>query len=127
MSKIFAQPNLPEAEGEVEFYSWSSFRDEVIGLYYNKLDLEPKPLTEQDFINKFPPPLPSHKQDTNCLRVYGRLAKEYYSFFKQYQSQLDGSTYYCLTPTFSTESALAFRRMDKSKGSAVTVRGMNDH
>lgn len=31
-----------------------------------------------------------------------------------------------LTPTFSTESALAFRRMDKSKGSAVTVRGMND-
>jgi len=31
-----------------------------------------------------------------------------------------------LTPTFSTESAPAFRRTDKSKGSAVTVPEMND-
>jgi len=90
-SKIFHKANLREVQGEVEFHSWQSFQEEVIAIYYKKLNLGSKPITQEDFANKLPP-LPSDKQDANSQRAYERLRGEYHKFFQDYREKLDGST-----------------------------------
>ncbi|HBE19971.1 MAG TPA: hypothetical protein DDW51_20735 [Cyanobacteria bacterium UBA11367] len=91
LSKIFHESNLEGVKGEVEFYNWPSFRDEVIDLYYKHLDLGAKPDKPDIFKTKAFPGLPENKKDENYRYLYGRLRREYYNNFGSYSSLLDGS------------------------------------
>jgi len=89
LSKIFHTHDPSQAKILVEFHSWHSFI-EVIHLYFDKLDLTgSKPSTPDEFSQR-PPVLPEHKNDENSRFLYGRLCKEYYSQFQNYQSLLTG-------------------------------------
>lgn len=90
LSKIFHTHDPSQAKILVEFHSWPSFL-EVIHLYFDKLDLTgSKPSSPDDFSQR-PPALPEHRKDENSRFLYGRLCKEYYSQFQNYQSLLTGS------------------------------------
>ena len=93
LSKIFHVSEQSEVRNEIEFHSWSSFK-EIIHLYFDKLGLEEKPEVPDDMAgNKRPPNLPEDKrQDINARFLYGRLCREYYGRFDEYRSLLDGST-----------------------------------
>ena len=93
LSKIFHVSDQSEVRNEIEFHSWSSFK-EIIHLYFDKLGLDEKPAVPYDIANdKRPPKLPEDKrQDINVRYLYGRLCREYYARFDEYKSRLDAST-----------------------------------
>ena len=90
ISKIYHEPTLAGVKAEIDFYTWESFRDEVISLYYTKLEIAaPVPQTANDFKHTPFPRLPEQfKDDENAKRLYGNFRKDYYEHFDQYRSQL---------------------------------------
>jgi hypothetical protein len=94
ISKIYNEPGLSGVRAEIDFYTWESFRDEVIGLYYQKLGISaPIPQTQESFKRDPFPALPPHlKDDENAKRLYGHFRKDYHLKFEQYRSNLDQPT-----------------------------------
>lgn len=93
LSKVFHVSNPEDKRNEIEFHSWSSFK-EIIHLYFDRLGLPNKPVVPDDMARgQRPPGLPKdRKGDINARYLYGRLCKEYYGKFDQYRGLLDGST-----------------------------------
>ncbi|QHG21165.1 dynamin family protein [Nostoc sp. ATCC 53789] len=91
LSKIFHQPGM--VGNEVEFHSWSSFK-EIVHLYFDKLGLQGvKPDNPADIDPKLLPPLPEDKRkDPQLQRLYGRFSKEYYIKFDSYKDFIDEKT-----------------------------------
>lgn len=92
LSKIYHRETETDLKVEVEFYSWTSFCEEVLNLYYEKLGLGTVPTNPEDFKVNSPPALPKNHRDENSRYLYGRLRKEYWQNFGHYESMLDGSS-----------------------------------
>ena len=91
LTKIFHVSDSAKVRNEVEYHSWSSFK-EIIHLYFDKLGLDDKPIVPDD-MKKQLPKLPEEKRsDINARYLYGRLCKEYYGRLEEYQLKLNGST-----------------------------------
>ena len=118
LSKIFHVSNAGEERNEIEFHSWSSFK-EIIHLYFDKLGLPNRPVVPDD-MGKRPPKLPEDKRkDINAQYLYGRLCKEYYAKFDLYKEQLNGSTI-----TIPTEKISSYITYDEqsSNGEYLAVK-----
>jgi hypothetical protein len=89
LSKIRHEDGLKEAKGKVDFYSWHNFRDDILGSYYQNLDLPSLPITVDEFAQTPPPALPSEKRDSEIDKArYGHLRKDYFSNLQKYRQLL---------------------------------------
>jgi CRISPR/Cas system CSM-associated protein Csm2 small subunit len=86
-STIYHNPNV-DTYGEVWFHTESSFLDEVIAPYYEKLCLGAKPLTVEEFSNKPLPPLPQNIPGYAEPGAMYEHLKRYHSHFHQYRHLL---------------------------------------
>ena len=123
LSKIFHEDNSNQVKNQIKFHDWSSFK-EIIHLYFDQLELPgSKPMSTFDFgEGKRPPFLPaSKKNDPNAKFLYGRLSKEYYGKFENYQPLLNGST--IEIPT--AEILKYITEGDSSNGEYLAVQELN--
>lgn len=84
MTKIYHEQDVMKAE--IDFHTWDSFRDEVLGVYYKKLDLGTIPNKVNEFKNQTFPSLSEEKQEVSELSFIYKRLKEYFDNFEKYES-----------------------------------------